>query len=237
MNVDEFLIQNGIIDAELSHSAKGSTWKNHKYLKKVNGRYYYSQDELKTVSDGDSEASEEELIADIKAGKYGSIEDLKKRFGNDYLRLMVKSLSKKTNPRDLAKQSNAKGGKGGSGSSGKKSGGGGSKKEKAAKESKEKKEKEEKEPTFQKYQSTSSGVQKALKTYADLSKGDSISTTKNEDGNWVSTVTYEDGSTQTFVMNKSYRILSKGEKEMKHSDEVDDYLALICMDTLVSSIE
>lgn len=25
----------------LSHSAKGSTWKKHKYIKKENGRYYY----------------------------------------------------------------------------------------------------------------------------------------------------------------------------------------------------
>lgn len=26
---------------ELQHSAKGTTWKNHKYIKKENGRYYY----------------------------------------------------------------------------------------------------------------------------------------------------------------------------------------------------
>lgn len=26
---------------ELMHSAKGTTWKNHKYIKKVNGRYIY----------------------------------------------------------------------------------------------------------------------------------------------------------------------------------------------------
>ena len=28
----------------ISHSAKGSTWKNHKYIKKVGHRYYYSDD-------------------------------------------------------------------------------------------------------------------------------------------------------------------------------------------------
>lgn len=31
---------------KLQHSAKGSTWKDHKYIKKENGRYYYSVSEL-----------------------------------------------------------------------------------------------------------------------------------------------------------------------------------------------
>ena len=30
---------------ELCHSAKGSTWKNHKYIRKQDGRYYYSSKE------------------------------------------------------------------------------------------------------------------------------------------------------------------------------------------------
>ena len=29
------------LEAVLQHSAKGSTWSKHKYIKKVNGRYYY----------------------------------------------------------------------------------------------------------------------------------------------------------------------------------------------------
>lgn len=35
--MDSFDFRDGII-----HSAKGSTWKKHKYIKKVNGRYIYS---------------------------------------------------------------------------------------------------------------------------------------------------------------------------------------------------
>jgi hypothetical protein len=34
----------------LEHSAKGSTWRNHKYIKKENGRYYYPKDESSNAS-------------------------------------------------------------------------------------------------------------------------------------------------------------------------------------------
>lgn len=33
------------INGEIIHSAKGSTWKKHKYYKKENGRYYYINDQ------------------------------------------------------------------------------------------------------------------------------------------------------------------------------------------------
>lgn len=33
---------------ELMHSAKGTTWKNHKYLKKVDGRYIYPKERFNT---------------------------------------------------------------------------------------------------------------------------------------------------------------------------------------------
>ena len=32
------------LNTVLAHSAKGTTWKNHKYFKKVGNRYYYSHD-------------------------------------------------------------------------------------------------------------------------------------------------------------------------------------------------
>ena len=35
------------INTDLSHSAKGSTWKDHKYIKKENGRYYYKNETTK----------------------------------------------------------------------------------------------------------------------------------------------------------------------------------------------
>lgn len=33
-----------VLDDFLSHSAKGTTWKDHKYIKKENGRYYYPEE-------------------------------------------------------------------------------------------------------------------------------------------------------------------------------------------------
>lgn len=33
------------------HSAKGSTWKNHKYIKKIQGRYYYAKDKIAEAKD------------------------------------------------------------------------------------------------------------------------------------------------------------------------------------------
>lgn len=33
------------------HSAKGSTWKNHKYIKKINGVYYYAKDKAERAID------------------------------------------------------------------------------------------------------------------------------------------------------------------------------------------
>lgn len=35
----------GILINPLIHSSKGSTWKNHKYIRKENGRYYYNSKE------------------------------------------------------------------------------------------------------------------------------------------------------------------------------------------------
>lgn len=33
----------------ISHSAKGTTWKDHKYIKKINGIYYYAKDKIDSV--------------------------------------------------------------------------------------------------------------------------------------------------------------------------------------------
>lgn len=55
----------GLISEEgLEHSAKGSVWKNHKYVKKEDGRYYYPDDmKGKPKPKVQSDASEEELQA------------------------------------------------------------------------------------------------------------------------------------------------------------------------------
>ena len=43
---DEIYVGNLVSPEELSHSAKGSKWKDHKYIKKIGDRYYYTQEEL-----------------------------------------------------------------------------------------------------------------------------------------------------------------------------------------------
>ena len=55
----------GLISEEgLEHSAKGSVWKKHKYVKKEDGRYYYPDDmKGKPKPKVQSDASEEELQA------------------------------------------------------------------------------------------------------------------------------------------------------------------------------
>ena len=48
---DEVYIGNLVSPNELKHSAKGSQWKDHKYIKKEDGRYYYKSS-LKTSAKG-----------------------------------------------------------------------------------------------------------------------------------------------------------------------------------------
>lgn len=43
----DFRVFKGIGLNQLTHSAKGTTWKDHKYVKKINGVYYYAKDKIK----------------------------------------------------------------------------------------------------------------------------------------------------------------------------------------------
>lgn len=201
---------------ELRHSS--GVWKDHKYIKKEGDKYIYSKEQM-----AEYESHRDDDSSDGKKWTYGSDSTPLNRYN---------SVGEGKNAKSIAELIKAgKGGKGSSSSKNSKSDKEKSSKEKtgstkAAKETKEKtssakssqeKTTSEKEPAFQKYQVTSTGAQRALKTYADLTKKDSISTTLNADGNWESTVTYENGDTQKFIMDKRYRILSKGERELKHS--------------------
>lgn len=66
----------------LAHSAKGSTWEKHKYIKKENGRYYYADDKgnktsevssgLTATRDGpgyEMDEGDREYMENHKAGK------------------------------------------------------------------------------------------------------------------------------------------------------------------------
>lgn len=49
----------------LSHSKKGSTWKDHKYIKKVDGTYYYPKDSSSSESNKEADSLLEKFYGDI----------------------------------------------------------------------------------------------------------------------------------------------------------------------------
>ena len=75
----------------LVHSAKGSTWKDHKYIKKVDGSYYYPGD-YKSGSEGSGgggsgafdDKDYEAIVKDVIGGKYGNGNVRKELLGKDY---------------------------------------------------------------------------------------------------------------------------------------------------------
>lgn len=86
----------GVGQLALVHSAKGSTWEEHKYIKRLNGTYYYPNDyeggrHLPSGSEGESESKEESLN---DAGSTLSSDDIEKlarevirgNFGNGQVR-------------------------------------------------------------------------------------------------------------------------------------------------------
>lgn len=75
----------------LVHSAKGSTWKDHKHIKKVDGSYYYPGD-YKSGSEGSGgggsgafdDKDYEAIVKDVIGGKYGNGNVRKELLGKDY---------------------------------------------------------------------------------------------------------------------------------------------------------
>lgn len=56
-----------IHDEGIMHSPKGTTWKDHKYIKKINGVYYYAKDK---ISDWNQKREEEKAFQeDVKREK------------------------------------------------------------------------------------------------------------------------------------------------------------------------
>lgn len=83
----------------LCHSAKGSTWENHKYIKRLNGTYYYpdSYEGGRHLPDGDgsdsgesggggslSENDVENLAREVIRGNFGNGQIRKDLLGADY---------------------------------------------------------------------------------------------------------------------------------------------------------
>lgn len=56
-------------DSHLYHSAKGSTWKKHKYIKKIKDRYFYTMEELRKAGQNFKEYVGDMVIA----GEYETV--------------------------------------------------------------------------------------------------------------------------------------------------------------------
>lgn len=219
-------------------------WERHKYISKDedNEHYKYSKEQMAIYEShrDEKESEEKELSEEEKARLEGEkkFEEKAKTAGtstSDSSKKKSGSSSKSKQPKSVADMIKTSG-KGAAAASKAKAAS-----EKAGKSAKEKagstktaKEKTTKEKTvkeqaekFDHYTTSSTKVQKALKTYADLGKGDSITSKLDADGNWESTVTYENGDTQTFVMDKKYKILKTGERKtsVQHAMELaNDFL-------------
>lgn len=82
----------------LSHSAKGSTWEDHKYIKRVDGTYYYPDNyeggrHISDLEENDSNKSEKlkltsndisKLSDEVIYGRYGNGQTRKDLLGDNY---------------------------------------------------------------------------------------------------------------------------------------------------------
>lgn len=82
----------------ISHSAKGSTWEKHKYIKRIDGTYYYPENyedgrhlsdkekknETKSSGSDLSKKDVENLANEVISGKYGNGQQRKDLLGENY---------------------------------------------------------------------------------------------------------------------------------------------------------
>lgn len=106
----------------LKHSSEGSSWKKHKYLKRVDGTYYYpdTYEGGRHLPDGEKEESNskidlsekdvEKLAKEVIRGNFGNGQERKDLLGENYEEiqkrvneLMKGSVGSKTIPSDKTK--------------------------------------------------------------------------------------------------------------------------------------
>ena len=103
------------------HSSEGSSWKKHKYIKRVDGTYYYpdSYEEGRHLPDGETESNSkidlskndvENLAKEVIRGNFGNGQERKDLLGGNYEEiqkrvneLMKGSAGSKTIPSDKTK--------------------------------------------------------------------------------------------------------------------------------------
>lgn len=87
------------------HSSKGSTWSNHKYVKKVGDKYYYSDEQSSGTSSNSSKNGSNDkgfkinqMVDKVINGDFGNGAERKKLLGKSYA-----EIQKKVNERLLSK--------------------------------------------------------------------------------------------------------------------------------------
>lgn len=72
----------------LQHSAKGSTWEEHKYIKRIDGTYYYpdSYEGGRHLPDGDKDSSDTKKIEETKKEKLDLTEDDIEKLAREVIR-------------------------------------------------------------------------------------------------------------------------------------------------------
>lgn len=102
---DEIYIGNLVSPDELRHSAKGSQWKNHKYVKKENGRYWYPDDIAKNNRKAGGKNPTEEDISNAEEAYNQAVEEYssaKKAYNTDPSEINKKKLNDAEKKLDIA---------------------------------------------------------------------------------------------------------------------------------------
>lgn len=224
----------------LIHSAKGTTWSNHKYIKKVGDKYYY-KDSKGNIVEGEApeEENTEEETEDSKdnKSKKKTADAIRKE---NIRKLANQVMSGKLGQGDLRKSNNGKDYKDvmdAVNSKFKKPSGGGSKSSNSSDSKSTDKTKNASEKTSETNKlnnqenvktennssssstpsnnSVSESIKTKIKSIATISDNDSIYATQNENGTTTVTVDFADGTTQNFVLAQTFDVVSKSEKTKK----------------------
>lgn len=209
------------------HSAKGSTWKNHKYYKKENGTYFYSQAEYETYKKTGKLPNEQEGDDENKSPYEKFVEAANKMTKKDSSKKSSKSSkSSKTSGSKSSKSSGSKSSKSAKGSDVKakepkseKS----SKTAKAEKESKQTKTTQKETETTKKISGSFSSYVKRMLSDSNITIGekDSVYTVAKDDGSgYKVTIEKANGETEEVELNENLKVV-------RHDafNDVDSFIA------------
>lgn len=90
----QFIVETG---THLEHSAKGSTWEDHKYIKRIDGTYYYpdNYEGGRHLPEGDKDKKETSMEDDLDSQLRGSFDKiLRDKLGVDWTTLPKEEVDK-----------------------------------------------------------------------------------------------------------------------------------------------